>query len=30
MAVRRNFRIYTTDSDFELYEPLALTELYRP
>jgi predicted nucleic acid-binding protein len=30
MAVRREFPIYTTDPDFELYEPIIPIELYRP
>jgi predicted nucleic acid-binding protein len=30
MAVKRKFRIYTTDPDFELYEPIIPIELYRP
>jgi len=30
MAVRRKFLIYTTDPDFELYEPIIPIELYRP
>ena len=30
IAVRLVFRIYTTDSDFELYEPFIPIELYRP
>ena len=30
MAVRRKFRIYTTDPDFEMYEPIIPIELYRP
>jgi len=30
MAVKRKFRIYTTDPDFELYEPVIPIELYRP
>ena len=30
MAARRNFPIYTTNPDFELYEPLIPVELYRP
>ena len=30
MAVKRKFRIYTTDPDFELYEPIIPIELYHP
>jgi predicted nucleic acid-binding protein len=30
MAVKRKFLIYTTDPDFELYEPIIPIELYRP
>ena len=30
MAVKRKFPIYTTDPDFELYEPVIPIELYRP
>jgi hypothetical protein len=30
MAVRRKFSIYTTDPDFELYEPIIPIQLYRP
>jgi len=30
MAVRRKFPIYTTDPDFDLYEPIIPIELYRP
>lgn len=30
MAVKRKFPIYTTDPDFELYEPIIPIELYRP
>ncbi len=30
MAVRRKFLIYTTDPDFDLYEPIVPIELYRP
>lgn len=30
MAVKRKFHIYTTDPDFELYEPIIPIELYRP
>ena len=30
MAVRRKLSIYTTDPDFELYEPIIPIDLYRP
>ena len=30
MAFRRKFPIYTTDSDFGMYEPVIPIELYRP
>jgi len=30
MAAKRKFLIYTTDPDFELYEPIIPIELYRP
>lgn len=30
MAVKRKFLIYTTDPDFELYQPIIPIELYRP
>lgn len=30
MAVRRRFPIYTTDPDFDFYEPLLPIEIYRP
>lgn len=30
MAVKRKFPIYTTDPDFELYEPIIPIKLYRP
>ena len=30
IAVKRKFPIYTTDPDFELYEPVIPIELYRP
>lgn len=30
MAVKRKLPIYTTDPDFELYEPIIPIELYRP